>query len=170
MHIYTNLITTLGPQSHAWVIPIVFELTVCTWNLTTPILAFWDSFVVHVLLKGLHQFRTHFSVAFYRSWGPECLLNVNVFSWPLKNCSSSWAYWNVGLHSKGCHHLWGEPKCDTQSIESPPDVWISYPVPCWWSTTSNHGKTGPISCGAGQTSSLRECDYSSKWVEECCWI
>ena len=54
MHIYTKLKTTLEPQSHAWVIPIVFELTVCTWNLTTPIVAFWESFVVglHVLLKG----------------------------------------------------------------------------------------------------------------------
>ena len=31
----------------------------------------------------------------------------------------------MGLHSKGCHHLWCEPKCDTQSMESPPDVWIS---------------------------------------------
>ena len=31
----------------------------------------------------------------------------------------------------------------------------------WWPTTSNHTKTGPISCGAGQASSLRECDYQA---------
>ena len=43
----------------------------------------------------------------------------------IEEVSRSWAYWNVGLHSKGCHHLWCEPKCDTQSMESPPDVWIS---------------------------------------------
>ena len=54
-------------------------------------------------------------------------------------------------------------------MESLPDVWLSYPAPWWWSTTSNHAKTGPIYFGAGQTSSLRECDYSTKWVEECCW-
>ena len=58
----------------------------------------------------------------------------------------------------GCHHLWCEPKCDIHNMDSLPDVRLSYPVPCWWSTTSNHAKTGPISCGAGQTSSLRECD------------
>ena len=31
-----------------------------------------------------------------------------------------------GSSSKGCHHLWCEPKWDTQSMESPTDVWISY--------------------------------------------
>ena len=54
------------------------------------------------------------------------------------------------IHSKGCHHLWCEPKCDNQSMELLPDVWLSYPMPCRWSTTSNQVKTRPISCGAGR--------------------
>ena len=40
-------------------------------------------------------------------------------------CPGSWACWNVGLHIKGCHHLWCEPKCDNQSMESLPDVCIA---------------------------------------------
>ena len=38
------------------------------------------------------------------------------------------------------------------------------------SATRRHsGKRGPISYDTGQTSSLHECDYSTKWVQECCW-
>ena len=43
----------------------------------------------------------------------------------------------------GCQRLWCEPKCDKQSMNRF-HVWRSYPAPCWWSTTSNHAKRGPI--------------------------
>ena len=67
--------------------------------------------------------------------------------------------------ASGCQRLWCEPRCDKQSMESLPDVWLSYPAPCWWSTTSNHAKRGPISCVTVHTSSLLQCDYSTKWVD-----
>ena len=107
-----------------------------------------------------------FKILFDRIWGSQCLLNVKVVDWPPTNSPGLWACWNVGLHSQ-C--LWCQSKWVNQSMESFSDVWLSYPAPSWWSTTSNHAKRGPISCGAGPTSSLREGDYSTKWVRECCW-
>ena len=67
----------------------------------------------------------------------------------------------MGLDNKGCHHIRCEPKCDNQSMESLPDDCNSHPMPCWRSTTSNHANTEHIYCGAGQASSLCECDYST---------
>ena len=60
----------------------------------------------------------------------------------------------------GCQRLWCEPNCDKHSMESLPDVWLSYSAHD--GGRQRAAKTGPIYCGARQTSSLRECDYSTK--------
>ena len=71
-------------------------------------------------------------------WCPECLIfNVNVFGWPPNNCTWKWAWWNVGLHIVG----FSTYVCDKQSMEPHLDVWLFYPAPWWWSTSSKHDRT-----------------------------